>query len=207
MVASVEILTIGHSNRSWDEFVALLQRYQVTTLADVRSSPHSRLHPHFSRRALATALQSFGIRYIYLGRELGGRPDDPSCYEDGQVVYERVVQTRAFRAGLRRLQLEAALNRVAIMCAEEDPLACHRALVIGQELSRSGASVYHIRGEGRLESHGQAMRELLRRHGMQTAGLFESEEQLIAEACRRQAKTVAYKVRIDPPTRSRKSHR
>jgi hypothetical protein len=92
------------------------------------------------------------------------------------------------------------------MCAEEDPLACHRTLVIGQELSRSGASVFHIRDEGRLESHQEAMRELLDRLNMQRAGLFESEEQLIEEACRRQAKSIASKARTGPSIRSRKSH-
>lgn len=184
----------------------LLRQHEVTALADVRSSPYSRLHPHFSRPALAAALRSHGIRYIYLGRELGGRPDDPSCYENGQVVYERLARTRAFQAGLKRLQREAAAHRLVIMCAEEDPLACHRTLVIGQELSRSGASVFHIRDEGRLESHQEAMRELLDRLNMQRAGLFESEEQLIEEACRRQAKSIASKARTGPSIRSRKSH-
>ena len=185
----------------------LLRQHEVTALADVRSSPYSRLHPHFSRPALAAVLRSHGIRYIYLGRELGGRPDDPSCYDNGQVDYERLVRTRAFQAGLKRLRREAAAHRLVIMCAEEDPLACHRTLVIGQELSKSGVSVFHIRDKEQLKSHQEAMRELLRRRGMQSASLFGSEEQLIEEACRRQAKDVAYKARTDPSTRSRKSHR
>ena len=95
-MAAGPIFTIGHSNHSLEGFLALLAKRRIAAVADVRSAPYSRFNPHFDRKALAAALEACGIGYRYFGRELGGRPDDPGCYESGRVSYDRVARRGGF---------------------------------------------------------------------------------------------------------------
>ena len=180
------VLTIGHSNHSQETFLGLLERHRVTALADVRSTPWSRFNPHFNRKSLAAALAARGIEYLYLGRELGGRPDDPACYEEGRIRYDRIARTERFREGVDRVVRGAAEYRVALMCAEKEPLECHRTLLVGQALHARGTEVAHIHADGRLEPHSGAMDRLLARIGLDPGDdLFrrhEPRDALIAEA-------------------------
>ena len=119
----------------------------------MRSAPYSRHAPHMSGRNLRGSLAAVGIRYLYLGGELGGRPEEDELYDlEGHVLYGRVASTRFFAAGLERLLGEAGRARVAIMCAEEDPAGCHRRLLVGRALAGRGVDVLHVRGDGRLET-------------------------------------------------------
>ena len=102
MATHHEVLTIGHSSHTIERFIELLCQHRVTAVADVRSSPYSQMHAHFNREALAAALKQEGIAYSFLGKELGGRPADKTCYENGRVQYRRVAATPIFRSGLDR---------------------------------------------------------------------------------------------------------
>ena len=192
------VLTIGHSNHPVEAFVELLSRHRVTALADVRSAPWSRFNPHFNREPLAVALKSEGIRYVYLGRELGGRSDDPSCYENGRIRYDRLACTDRFKDGIDRVARGAAEHRVALMCAEKEPLDCHRTLLVGRALDERGVKVEHILADGRLEPHAMAMDRLLARCGLAPEGdLFRRQqprEELIAEAIVRQTERAGHAV-------------
>ncbi len=121
------VLTIGHSTHAMEAFVELLQRHDVTAVADVRASPYSRFNPQFNRESLAGSLVARGITYVFLGSELGGRSDDPSCYENGRISYARLGGTPSFQNGLDRVAQGAASQRIALMCAEKEPLECHAA--------------------------------------------------------------------------------
>src|SRR5215471_17948397 len=99
--------------------------HHVNPLADVRSVPHSRLHPQFNRDALTEALKKEDIGYSFLGRELGGRPKDKSCYKNGRVQYGRLAAAEEFQEGLKRILTGAQKYRIALMCAEREPLECH----------------------------------------------------------------------------------
>ena len=162
---SVELFSIGHSTHTVETFVSFLKRYGVAEVADVRSTPYSRFNPQFNRDSLADSLASHGIEYVFLGRELGGRPDDPACYENGRVRYDRVAATPAFQRGLDRVMQDAGARGVAIMCAEKEPLECHRTLLVAQALESRSVSVEHILADGRLEPHAAAMDRLLVMHG------------------------------------------
>jgi uncharacterized protein (DUF488 family) len=189
------VFTIGHSSHTIEAFVALLRQHKVTAVADVRSAPFSRPNPQFIKDALERDLRAHGIKYVFLGRELGARSDDPSCYEHGRVQYSRLAGTALFRKGLDRVMRGMRKHRIALMCAEKEPLECHRTLLVARALEERGVSVQHILADGRLESQGEAMERLLRITGVPHEDLFRTKEQLIAEALARQEQRVAY---VDP---------
>jgi uncharacterized protein (DUF488 family) len=146
------IFTIGHSNHSLPTFLELLAQHQIEVLADVRSHPYSRYASHFNIHELRSALTDVAVRYVHLGAELGGRPPGDGFYgEDGRVLYWRVAQAPFFLSGLDRLERGCDQHRVAMMCSEEDPLGCHRHLLIGRVLNQRGTLVEHIRANGALE--------------------------------------------------------
>lgn len=186
------VLTIGHSNHALTQLVTLLRSKEVTAVADVRSQPFSRRHPDFNRDPLAEALAKQGIAYVFLGRELGARSQDPSCYEDGRVQYRRLGETELFKAGLKRVIGAATVYRLALLCAEKEPLDCHRTLLVGRALEAAGVTVAHIHANGGLESHSDAMTRLLRLLSMPEADLYRSREQLITDACAVQERRIAY---------------
>ncbi|MEQ1903035.1 MAG: DUF488 domain-containing protein [Pirellulaceae bacterium] len=147
------LYTIGHSNHDQDRFIALLRQHGIEVLADVRSAPWSKYTPHFNRAVLEAALPPEGIRYLFLGDSLGGRPNGNDLYDEaGHVLYNRVALTELFRGGIDRLKKGIQTLRVAIMCSEEDPTVCHRFLLVTRVMADEGIEVRHIRGDGSVES-------------------------------------------------------
>jgi len=136
-------LTIGHSTHKIDYFVGLLRLNGVTAVADVRSVPASRHSPQFNRDPLKRSLASAEIKYVFLGRELGARSNDPNCYEAGKVQYDRLAKTELFQNGIERLLQGAAKETIAVACAERDPLDCHRTLLVTTQLVTRGATWTH----------------------------------------------------------------
>lgn len=193
------VFTIGHSTHSAEAFLALLRQHGVEALADVRSSPFSRFNPQFNREALEQSLKANGIRYVILGKELGARSEDRSCYLDGRVQYARLAQTPLFQSGLDRVLQGAAKYRVALMCAEKEPLECHRTLLVAKALAVRGQPVLHIHADGHLETHEAAMERLLDVTGLPKEDLFRSKEELLAEALARQEQQVAYVDEVQAP--------
>ena len=189
---SDSVLTIGHSTHSVETFVALLHQYEVTAVADIRSTPFSRFNPQFNKAAIEGSLKSCGIGYFFLGRELGARPDDPSCYENGRVQYARLARHELFTNGLDRVIRRSHEYRMALMCAEKEPLDCHRSLLVAPALIERGLSVAHILADGRLETHQATMARLLDSVGMAEKDLFRSESELLEEALARQQERVAH---------------
>lgn len=187
------VLTIGHSTHALDAFIALLCRHDVTAVADVRSAPYSRFNPQFNREPFAEALEAEGIRYVFLGSELGGRSENPACYEDGRIRYERVAATESFKSGLVRVVQGTAKHRIALMCAEKEPLHCHRTLLVSRALDAQGTDVAHIHADGRLEPHRAAMDRLLDIHKLSREGdLSGTREELIDTAIAHQAQRAAH---------------
>ena len=146
------VLTIGHSSHAWPVFVELLKANETAVLVDVRSMPASRRYPQFNRAALEQGLREAGIGYRFLGDRLGGRPKDTVCYAGGAVDYARVAATPAFRQGLDDLATLAREKRCCLMCAEKDPLDCHRSILVARHLAPKGFSISHIHGDGRVET-------------------------------------------------------
>ena len=160
------LFTVGHSNLELEVFLALLAQRGVQSLCDVRSRPASFRFPQFNREPLEAGLSSAGIRYEFLGEALGGRPADPRVYrEDGLVDYAARRRSPDFAEGIDRALALSRTNVTALMCAEEDPLQCHRFLMICPALLDRGATPAHIRRGGVLESQRDAADRLLVLHG------------------------------------------
>jgi len=188
-----DLLTIGHSNVPAERFVGLLRAAGVAAVADVRSTPASRRFPWFSGKNLAARLQQEGMSYAAFGDELGGRPRHPNLYCDGIADYEAMAKQDEFRAGLHRLLTMAAQHRLCVMCAEREPLDCHRCLLVARALADRGITVGHILHDGSIEPHAALERRLLAAGG-EDADLFVSgQRERLSQAYRRRARAVAYR--------------
>lgn len=186
------VYTIGHSNHSIERFIELLATHGATAVADVRSHPYSSFNPQFNRERLRVALKRAGLAYVFLGRELGARSEDQSCYVDGRVQYDRLARTRLFQEGLARVSEGTRAYRIALMCAEKDPLTCHRAILVCRHLAAQGISAQHILEDGRIEGHDEALSRLLAELGFTEADLFRGRDVMILHAYEQRGKQIAY---------------
>jgi uncharacterized protein (DUF488 family) len=195
------LLTVGHSNLEFEQFIRLLRDSTVELLVDVRSRPQSSRFPQFSQPGFEKLLGAEGISYLFLGEELGGRPDDPDAYRSNGVVdYRARRKAYAFRAGLERLLKELEVRTLAMLCAEEDPLECHRFLMICPELVQAGIQPVHIRKGSRMEAQEAAENRLLAAAGFGAIAantLFpEARTEALENAYEIQAEKFGF--RIDP---------
>ena len=166
------LLTLGHSNHAPEHFQSLLVESRVDVLVDVRSWPHSRYVGWADRAALPGIAGSVDVKYLFLGDQLGGRPDDAAFYDgEGHVLYSRVATSEDFRAGIARLKRGIEQCRVAVMCSEENPEHCHRRLLVAKVLLDEGIAVTHIRGDGTNEVEPGPI-------DLSAGSLFQDEERL-----------------------------
>lgn len=148
--------SIGHSNHPIERFLVLLAERAIDVLVDVRSHPYSRYASQFDRDVLRAAVSAARLRYVFLGEQLGGRPSTREHYDsDGCVLYSLVAESPRFLEGVRQLESVGQEKRVAIMCSEEDPLNCHRYLLVTRVLASRGIAVAHIRADGRLQDNNE----------------------------------------------------
>ncbi len=189
---ALSVLTVGHSNHSYERFLSLLRRAEVTAVADVRAAPFSRHSPHFNIQQLREELRLSNVAYVFLGKELGGRPRDRTFYCDNVADYEKMSTAEQFKRGLERLTAGAMKYRIALMCSERDPLDCHRCLLIGRALSERGVHVEHILENGSTLTQMEAEEKLLKLSGRSADDLLMSREERLAAAYRDRARRVAF---------------
>ncbi|MFI5521970.1 DUF488 family protein [Streptomyces platensis] len=186
------MFTVGHSTHSVSHFLSLLHKHDITAVADVRSTPASRFTPQFNRDAVKRSLHEVDIKYAFLGSQLGARTKDAACYVDGQVQYSRLAQTPDFVSGINRLLKGAQNERIAIMCTEQEPLDCHRCILVARTLEKHGITIDHIHGDGHIESHTMAMQRLMSSFGLDQPELFRTPTERLQEALSRQEQRIAY---------------
>ena len=197
---SFDLFSIGHSNIAAERFLALLSDVGVETIADVRSTPFSRRFPWFSGNTLAATLTQHGMAYLACGEALGGRPRDATLYCDGVADYEAMARQPDFQIGLDRLLADAARSRVCLarsrvclMCAEREPLDCHRCLLVARSLAERGLTIGHILHDGTVEPHATTEQRLLSLTGASDDLFVTGQEERLAAAYRRRARAVAYR--------------
>jgi uncharacterized protein (DUF488 family) len=164
--ASYKLFTIGHSNLEMSDFLGTLLRSEIKLLCDVRSRPGSFRFPQFNREPLMNQLASAKIIYQFFGDQFGGRPLDSRYYRpDGLVDYAARRKAPDFVEGLDRLLGSLKNQNAVLMCAEEDPLHCHRFLLLCPALVQRGVSPIHLRRGSSSESQRDAEDRLLQAHG------------------------------------------
>ena len=187
-----EIFTIGHSNHSREALLALLKQHGITAVADVRSSPYSRMQPQFNRETLKRALQAHSIAYVFLGKELGARSEQRECYVNGKIQFDILARQPLFLQGLDRLLYGLNEHSIALLCAEKDPLECHRTILVARQLNKRGVAVSHILYDGSLETHVALEHRLLEGLNLAERNLFRSDNEIMADAYAQWGERIAY---------------
>lgn len=154
MVTDQVVYTIGHGNLDFDTVAESLVGHGVQTIVDVRSIPHSKHAPDFAKAALEEEAAASGLGYRWMGRSLGGRPDDPALLgPGGSPDLEKIASSPAFEAGLTELEGLARVSTVALLCAELEPDHCHRHSLLAPALVERGFEVRHILRDGSVAPH------------------------------------------------------
>ena len=153
---TTQILTIGHSNHTWETFSPLLLDNEIELLVDVRSNPVSRFAPFANHRTLPDLLESVGIDYEFMGGPLGGKPADRTMYDPkGKPDYRKMRSLDEFQDAIDQLVGMASRRRTVILCSEEDPSQCHRRLLLGPSLEAANCESLHVRGDGAVHNNEQ----------------------------------------------------
>jgi uncharacterized protein (DUF488 family) len=166
------LYTIGHSNHPLETFLALLRQHDVSAVIDVRAAPYSRFNPQYAYHAIRSSLAAAGLRYVYLGRELGSRRAQAQSQGGVGLSYDRIAGSETFKAGLAALKRIMAKEQAVLMCAEKEPTACHRTLLVARHLRAADLSIHHIRADGSLEDHQDLERRLVEMHRLPVQNLF-----------------------------------
>lgn len=176
---------------------------KIEAIADVRSSPYSKLYPEFNHESLRDALRRHGIKYVFLGKELGAQRQEEECYSNGKVSYDLVYKTESFQEGIRRLISGIGKMRVALLCAEKDPLDCHRTILICRYIRTKVPDIKHILNNGKLENHSELEMRLLKAFSLNNLELFRAEKDIVEDAYRKQEEKIAFS-REDAVSKERK---
>lgn len=193
MKQNKDIYSIGHSSHSEADFVELLNMHEITAVVDVRTSPYSSYYPHFSRDNLKSFLRKNRIAYVFLGKELGGRPAKLMEYEYGIANYEEMVKSSSYKTGIERVFAGRKQYNLALMCSEHDPLDCHRCLMVSRTVKEYDCEVQHILRNGTLQSQSAIETKLLNTYGEETLDFFASTDEKLNLAYKKRATRVAYR--------------
>jgi len=186
-----QLYTIGHSTQEFDCFVELLKKHQIEAIADVRSGPYSKRFPWFNKESLQETLKEHGIHYVFMGKELGARRDEPCCYIGTRADYDLISQCELFKQGIERIQHGLQKIRISLMCAEKDPIDCHRTILVARH-AQAFTDVQHILSDGSLETHRELESRLLDKLKINLYDMFSTPEKQLAKAYKLRGEQINY---------------
>ncbi len=186
------IFTIGHSTHEIDVFMGLLDKHEINAIADVRSVPYSSYNSQYNRDFLAENLKVRDIHYIFFGQELGARSENPDCYLNGQVQYDRIAETETYKHAIERIISGSSDYKIALMCSEKEPLDCHRTVLVARSLVANNCIIKHILADGSIEEHEDTIRRLLEMTKLADEDLLRSYEERVDEAFKMRENKIAY---------------
>jgi uncharacterized protein (DUF488 family) len=187
-----ELFTIGYSKHTLDSFLDAIQKNRINAVVDVRSTPYSRFKPEFNKDSINKYLKSKNINYVFLGNECGARFDDPTCYQNGKADYRAISKHRKFQEGLNRIKTGIKKYTVALMCAERDPINCHRMILICRNLKDSPINIYHILDNDKVETQFEIEKRLLKLFKFDQTELFRTEQEQLDQAYDNQSERIAF---------------
>jgi uncharacterized protein (DUF488 family) len=185
------IYTIGHSNYESDKLIKLLSSHAIEVIADVRQHPYSKYVPQFNKENIERTLSNANIKYVFMGDLLGARPQDINCYTDNRVDFAKLSKASFFQEGISRLLNGSKKYRIALMCAEKDPVTCHRTILVSRELLKNNIKILHILDDSTIEDNETTEKRLLKIHKLENYELFRSDEERLVDAYDRQGKKMA----------------
>lgn len=197
--SAITLYSIGYATKPIDTFISQLNDYQVNVVVDIRSVPYSKVFFDYHKENIIQHLKRHNLRYVYLGDEFGPRSKDDSHYnEKGQIQFDRLMKSILFQQGVVRLKagIEKGFT-IALMCAEKDPVICHRSQLVGHYLAREGLSssdtidLHHIRHDGTIETQEQLETRMMEIHD-QGDDLFMSYDDRKHRAYMMQCEQTAY---------------
>jgi len=191
------IYTIGYSCFSIDAFVNILKKHQINAVVDVRSVPYSQFKPIFNRETLINYLKKENIIYVFLGDNCGARIDAPECYINGKADYKLISKHSKFQKGIIRLRDGIQKYQIALMCAEKDPISCHRTILICRNLRLNDIQILHLLCNGTIEDHKVTEKRLMKLYNLDQPNLFLTEAQRLEEAYNLQGEKIAYSEKKD----------
>lgn len=189
-----KIYTIGYAAHTIESFISTLKRYKITAIVDVRSQPYSKFKPEFNKENLKRDLSTNGINYVFLGNNIGARIKAPECYKNGQVVYDLISKHPLFQEGIDRLLNGMDQYSIALMCAEKDPVNCHRTILICKYLKQYEIQISHILDAENCEEHSETEYRLMKLFNLEQPDFFMKDTDRLAEAYSRQEEKIAYVV-------------
>jgi len=190
-----KIFTIGYSPFTTDTFVQFIRKYNINAVVDVRSAPYSAYRTDFNKANIQKILKEYGIAYVFLGDQVGARAEDPEVYIDGIADYGLISKSSAFQEGLDRIRAGSKKYVITLMCAEKDPITCHRTILIAKNL-RNEFFIEHILEDGNIETHKDLEKRLLRLHSLDQLKLpgLSNTQNSLEEAYKMQGSKIAYRV-------------
>jgi len=187
-----KIYSVGYATHTIESFTATLKKYNITEIVDVRSQPYSGYKPEFNREILKQVLFNNGIEYIFLGDNLGARIKAPECYKNGHAKYDLISNHPIFQEGIVRILKEIKKFSVAMMCAEKDPINCHRTILVCKQLKNYEIQIVHIIDDNTSEDHSETEFRLMKLHHLEQPDLLMKDSERLEEAYSRQAAKIAY---------------
>ena len=187
-----DLYTIGYSGFTLNEFIDVLRKHGITAIADVRSVPYSKFKPEYNSDKLKTKLKNSSIEYVFLGDLCGARIDAQECYVNGKADYGLIAKHPKFREGIGRIKKGLEKYRIALLCAEKDPVFCHRLILICRHLRMDGIKILHIINFNSVLTQSECEERLLKLFKLDQPELFRDVNDKITEAYNRQAEQIAY---------------
>lgn len=199
------IYTIGHSRISLEEFLDLLKKYRINCIVDVRSTPYSQFASQFNKENLKFFLKNKNMKYLYMGKEFGARREEKTLYDEkGDLDFVKTAESKLFSEGVDRVAkgIEKGYE-IAFMCAEKEPMDCHRAIMVGRKFSELGYDIIHILHDSTNISQKELEQRLLNKYfpNRDQVSIFtlldkvsEDEGALICKAYKCRNSEIAYNV-------------
>jgi uncharacterized protein (DUF488 family) len=142
----MEIYTIGHSNYPYDKLLEMIKKYNIDCVVDIRETPYSKYNVQYNKEDFNKSLKKSGYKYIYMGKEFGAKRIDPDSYTlEGYADFEKVLKEDVFLNGIKRLRNGCEMGyRIVLLGAMQDPIRCHRSVLMGRILREEGFIVNYI---------------------------------------------------------------
>ena len=165
-MVKIEIYTLGHSNYPFDKFIEILKKYDINCVVDIRSTPYSKYNTQYNKEFLHETLKNLGYTYIYMADEFGAKRKTKVSYNDeGYADFDKVILEDEFKRGIERLKVGCSKNyKIVLLGAMQEPIRCHRAILLGKELIKAGFDVKHIMHEGDLKVQSELEEQLLEKY-------------------------------------------